>query len=959
MAETIASMAVRLGVDMTDFEKKMKEFRRSFGKVGQQVQEAGTKIGTAFTAAGGAIAVGLGLAVSKTMDFDAQMSRVGAIAGATGAELQALRDKALELGALTSKSASEVAIGMEKMAAMGFNVNQVMAAMPGVIAAAEASGEDMALVADTVASALNSFKLEAGDASRVADVLAQAANDSAAGINDMAYTFKYAAPVASQLGISLEQLSAATEIMANAGIRGEQAGTTLRAALIRLADPPKEAANQLSALGIQIKDSQGNMLPFEGIIGQLSAKLQGMGSAQKAAALSTIFGTEAVSGMLTIVDAGPDKLNQLTKALQSADGASARAAAQMKDNLKGSLEELSGAVETAQISIGNALSPVLRDLADSIKGVVEWFNKLSPDTQKFIAISGAVATALLLVTGAVGFLVAGLGALAAAEWAVILPIAGIITGVTAAVAVIVALGVLIYKNWGDIKNFLSETWMSIKETAATTWDSIKQTAINIWQGISEFFVGLWEGIKQTTTTVWNGIVSFFQSVWDKITGIFQSVWNVIGPIVMAGWENIKTIFRAVWQTIVMVIDEAWNFIKTIFATAFLAVYSIATGNWKLLGKTFQGFKENIISIILNLMQGFKEIWGGAFSAIAARTEFMLTYIKTLFKLAKDKLASIAIGIWTSIKQTFWDAVEVIKTTVSDMWNSVVTFFAEAPGKIAAKLTELKTQMMQKWEEIKSDALNMGENFIRGFVEGITNMATWLYTKISEFFNKAVDWAKKVLGIASPSKVMMEIGEYTAEGLAEGIRNKTGEVESAAKDMASAVEEQVNRTKQLIESFKPGGANFGMSQEQIDRYRFGQSAAAGGNLDLVANDQGWKSVQGAVQSEYERLIDEARRSGSTEDIGTIMDKAKANVDAILQNEPTRYHSGGLVSKLGPREVPAILEEGEVVLPRGARASGGQGQVVFNITGNTFYGERDLVDRVGPALIRYLNKAGVRV
>ncbi len=957
MAETIASMAVRIGADLSDFEKNMKEFRRTFGKLGQQVQEAGRQIGTAFTAAGGAIAVGLGLAVSKTMDFDAQMSRVGAIAGATGAELQALRDKALELGASTSKSASEVAIGMEKMAAMGFNVNQVMAAMPGVIAAAEASGEDMALVADTVASALNSFKLEAGDASRVADVLAQAANDSAAGVNDMAYTFKYAAPVASQLGISLEQLSAATEIMANAGIRGEQAGTTLRAALIRLADPPKEAANQLSALGVQIKDSQGNMLPFEGIIGQLSAKLQGMGSAQKAAALSTIFGTEAVSGMLTIVDAGPDKLNQLTKALQSADGASARAAAQMKDNLKGSLEELSGAVETAQISIGNALSPVLRDLADSIKGVVEWFNKLSPDTQKFIAISGAVATALLLITGAVGFLVAGLGALAAAEWAVILPIAGIIAGVTTAVAVIVALSILIYKNWGDIKNFLSETWMSIKETAAATWDSIKQTAISVWQEISGFFVGLWEGIKQTATDVWNGIVSFFQSAWDKITGIFQSVWNVIGPIVMAGWENVKTIFSAAWISIKGALQAGWEILKTIFAAAFLSVYYLVTGQWGKIGQVFNAAWLKIKGTVIALWEGIKGVWKSAISAVAARTEFVLTYIKTLFKLAKDKLASIASGMWEGIKQTFWDAVEAVKTTVSNMWNSVVTFFAEAPGKIAAKLTELKTQMMQKWEEIKSDALSMGENFIRGFVEGITNMATWLYTKISEFFNKAVDWAKKVLGIASPSKVMMEIGEYTAEGLAEGIRNKTGEVESAAKDMASAVEEQVNRTKQLIDSFKPGGANFGMSQEQIDRYRFGQSAAAGGNLDLVANDQGWQTVQGAVKSEYERLLDKARKSGSHEDIGIIMDKAKANVDAILKNEPTRYHSGGLVSKLGPREVPAILEEGEVVLPRGARASGGNG-LTINITGNTFYGERDLVDRVGPALIRYLAKAGVR-
>jgi TP901 family phage tail tape measure protein len=957
MAETIASMAVRIGADISGFEKNMKEFNRTWGKLGKQVSQAGQQIGTAFTAAGGAIAAGLGFAVNKAMDFDAQMSRVGAISQATDSDLQALRQSALDLGASTSKSAAEVAVGMELMAAKGYDAQQIIAAMPGVIAAAEASGQDMALVADTVASALNAFGLEASQASKVADVLAMSANSSAAGVDDLQYAFKFAAPVAKSLGISLEELAAATGIMADAGMKGEQAGTTLRAALLRLVDPPKEAQNTLRDLGVSITDASGKFLPFDQIISQLRTSTEGMTNAQKAQALSTIFGTEAMTGMLTLVEKGPEKLRTLTAELQNSGGASAEAAAKMKDNLKGALEELSGAAETAQISIGDALSPALKWLADVLQGLVDGFNKLSPETKRFIAISTAVTGAIFLIVGALGFLSVALGAVATAQWAIIAPWAGIIAAVTAGIVAVIAIGALIISHWDEIKDALGAAWQWIKETAAATWDSIKQTAISVWQGISGFFVGLWEGIKQTATAVWNGIVSFFRSTWDKITGIFQSVWNVLGPIVMTGWENIKTIFRAVWQTIVMVIDEAWNFIKTIFATAFLAVYSIATGNWKLLGKTFQGFKENIVSIILNLMQGFKEIWGGAFAAIAARTEFMLTYIKTLFKFAKDKIASIASGMWEGIKQTFWDAVEAVKTTVSNMWNSVVTFFAEAPGKIAAKLAELKTQMMQKWQEIKSDALSMGENFIRGFVEGITNMAAWLYTKISEFFNKAVDWAKKVLGIASPSKVMMEIGEYTAEGLAEGIRNKTGEVESAAKDMASAVEEQVNRTKQLIDSFKPGGANFGMSQEQIDRMRFGQSAAAGGNLDLVANDEGWKSVQGAVQSEYERLIDEARRSGSTEDVGIIMDKAKANVDAILQNEPTRYHSGGLVSKLGPREVPAILEEGEVVLPRGARASGGNG-LTINITGNTFYGERDLVDRVGPALIRYLAKAGVR-
>lgn len=214
IAETIASLAIRIGADFSGFEKDMKEFNKTWGKLGGQIQQAGTQIGTAFTAAGGAIAAGLGFAVKSAADFDSQMSRVGAISNATESDFDALRKSALDLGASTSKSASEVAQGMELMAAKGFTANEVIAAMPGVIAAAEASGEDMALVADTVASALNAFSLEASEASRVSDVMAKSANTSAAGIGDLQYAFKYAAPVFQSAGYSMEQLAAATGIMA-------------------------------------------------------------------------------------------------------------------------------------------------------------------------------------------------------------------------------------------------------------------------------------------------------------------------------------------------------------------------------------------------------------------------------------------------------------------------------------------------------------------------------------------------------------------------------------------------------------------------------------------------------------------------------------------------------------------------------------------------------------------------
>ncbi|NOK24025.1 phage tail tape measure protein, partial [Corallococcus carmarthensis] len=168
-----------------------------------------------------------------------------------------------------------------------------------------------------------------------------------------------------------------------------------------------------------------------------------------AQALSTIFGTEAMTGMLSLIEAGPDKFRALTTELQNSAGSSATAAAQMKDNLAGSMEELSGAVETLQISFGSALAPAIRAVADALAGVVNWFNQLSPATQKFIAIGAALTAGLLVLTGVVGFLVAGLGMLAAAQWAVILPIAAWVGAITGAIVVVGILAAVIIQNWDE------------------------------------------------------------------------------------------------------------------------------------------------------------------------------------------------------------------------------------------------------------------------------------------------------------------------------------------------------------------------------------------------------------------------------------------------------------------------------------------------------------------------------
>ncbi|UYL93778.1 tape measure protein [Geobacillus phage vB_GthS_NIIg9.7] len=633
---------------------KMQERLSSVGNnlrdVGQRMQSVGQSMATSMGAAATAIGGALGFAVKKSMDFEAQIDRVGAIAGATPSELKKLEKASLDLGASTSKSATEVAEGMEIMAAMGYNTNQILAAMPGIIAAAEASGEDMALVADTVSSALNSFGLEAAEAARVADVLAQAANDSAAGIQDMQYTFKYAAPVASQLGISLEQLAAAAEIMANNGIRGEQAGTTLRAALIRLSDPPKEAAATLKELGVRVKDSSGKMLPFNQIIAQLSKSTEKMGNAQKIAALSTIFGTEAASGMLTVIEAGPEKFNELTKSLENSAGASQEAAKKMKDNLKGSLEELQGAFETAQITIGNALAPAIEKVAGYIKNLIDWFNNLSPSAQKTIATIGAVVAVLAalgagigVTLGIIGVAASGIGALSTAFGTVAGVISkaggmiglfskalGLITNPVGiailAITGLVTVGLLVYKNWDKIKTFLLATWEVIKAAAQAQWNSLKAyftTVLNIYKTI---FTTVWNAIKTALTTVWNAIKRTASTVFNAIKTAISTIFNAIRSVVTSVWNGIKSTLTSIWNGLKSTASSVWNGIKSVISNVVNGIRSTVSNVWN-------GIKSTTVSV-----------WNGIKSAITSPIEKAKNTVLGIIDKIKNAFSRLSIKI---------------------------------------------------------------------------------------------------------------------------------------------------------------------------------------------------------------------------------------------------------------------------------------------------------------------------
>lgn len=364
-------VVIETDLDSSGIEKGLSKL----GSITAKGMKAATVAITGTAAALGGVAAA---AIKVGSDFESQMSRVKAISGATGEEFEQLKEQAMQLGADTSFSASQAAEGMENLAAAGFTTSEIMSAMPGLLNLAAASGEDLASSSDIAASTLRGFGLAASDAAHVADVLAANANRTNSSVADTGEAMKYIAPLARAAGLSLEETAAAIGIMANAGVNGSQAGTSLRGALSRLSKPTKDMSEAMDELGISFYDSNGKMKSLTEQVGMLRQATEGMTDEQKNNYLVTLYGQEALSGMLALINEGEGSLGELTNAYKNCDGAAQKAAETMQDNLSGALEQLGGSAQTLGLAFYNSVADNLKNAAntatESINNITDSFN---------------------------------------------------------------------------------------------------------------------------------------------------------------------------------------------------------------------------------------------------------------------------------------------------------------------------------------------------------------------------------------------------------------------------------------------------------------------------------------------------------------------------------------------------------------------------------------------------------
>lgn len=563
LTDNVSSGLRRMRSEMEQNAKASMQLGRNISNVGRNVGNLASAMMPLAAGIAGAGAIG----VKTFMDFDQVMTGAGVKAGATAEEMQKMKDAAADMGAKFPTTAREVAEGMDRLAAGGFDAEQTIGAMPGIIEAAIASGEDMATTSDVVTSALSIWDMKNGDIAantiHVADVVQAAANASKLGMQDFGLAMQYAGAPAAALGINIEELATAMGIMSNNGIEASTIGTSIRSTLSRLADPPKAAATALDRLGISMADLQkgdGSFIGLSGAVELLRSKMSGLSDTEQVAMAKAIAGEDAYSGLLALIKTSPEAYQQMSDAITNSAGSSHAAYVQMQNTLKGSMDALQSSVEALGISFGSALAPTIQAVAADLKGIADAFNSMSPESKQMIISIGEAVVAVTALTFATSKVLGVAGSVITTYGQIGRVLAGhTIRNKALQYAVLgVAKALPILRS--GIISIASGFRVAL---AAMGPVGIAFAAVG---AIAAYVIANWETFGPIVSGIWQGVVETFNRAYDGISGIIDSIIQTVSGII----DYISGTFAGAW-------DAAWNSIVSSFSSIFGSIQSIASG----------------------------------------------------------------------------------------------------------------------------------------------------------------------------------------------------------------------------------------------------------------------------------------------------------------------------------------------------------------------------------------------
>lgn len=646
----------------------MEEIKGKDGKLNWEGLKSGgaaTKaLGEGITDLGSSMTLGLtvpivaagGAAVSVAANFDDAMSQVQGALGDAAGDMDGLRQLALQLGSDTVFSATEAAQAMVELAKGGLTEADIKGgALAASMDLAAAGQLNLADAAETTVQMMGSFGLGAADATRIANALAGAANASSADVSDLTQAMSQCSAQASLAGWSLEDTAAALALFADHGVKGSDAGTSLKTMLQRLSAPTDQAADAMEAYGLEVRDSNGKMKDITGIADELTGKLGTLSDAERDAALQTIFGSDASRAAAILMQSGSEGLQKYIAATNDATAAETMANAQ-KGELSWALENLGGAIESASIAFGSALAPAITAVAGVIGNVAEAFASLPSGAQTAIAVVLALVAAvgpLLVVFGSVVAMLPALSeGLLLLGGAFAVPLAPALA-VAAAIAAVVAILVTLWNT--------SETF---RATVLAAVDAISAKVQEICAFLAPYVQAFVDQLVLTVQTAMDVLLPIIEAALTVIISIVVPVLTSIMDTVANVFATILATVTNVMAALSSIIQGAWQVIQGIFQTVLGLIVGVVTGDFSMMSSGVSGILNGMSSIISGILQGILSVFSGIWNSI-----------KSVTVGACNAVTGAVSGAFNGIKSVIENAMNGAKSAVSNALDAISGFFA--------------------------------------------------------------------------------------------------------------------------------------------------------------------------------------------------------------------------------------------------------------------------------------------
>lgn len=731
---------------------------RTFGNSGVQSINS---LAAAFAAAGltnvtKKLINALGDCINTFASFESQMSTVQSISGASAAEMEKLTEKAKEMGNTTSFTAEQAGEALEYMAMAGWNADQMLDGLDGVMNLAAASGEDLASVSDILTDSLTAFGMSAGQAGEMADVLAAAATSSNTNVGMMGESFKYVAPLAGTLGYNIQDTAVALGLMANSGIKSSMAGTALRSTFNSLSGTSKKANAVFEKLGITLQDDNGNMKSLADVMVQLREKFSNLSKAQQTQYAKTIAGTMGMSGFLAIVRASDEDFNNLTDAINNSAGAAERMANIRLDNLQGSLTLLGSAFDGLKLTIGSQLAPAVETAINAFTWFLNTLNSLAEQFPVFGAVIAgftaeiaalAAAFSLLAIVKVLTPLMVAFNAVCAANPYVQLALA------------IVAVGTALYaliSYFTDGATAADEAATAM-DGAATATENFAQEC-NTAQGAGRKLV---TGVKDSGEAFQK-----FNEVSKSAVEALKELETEYDEAANAARESLESQFN-IWDDLSDEIDEYGSNIKQALESQLEYRRNFNKDVETLNRKHIDGLNEVVQELVKGANEGSKEAVS-ALHWMAQQNDYTLNQVIDLYR---------DVGYETE------RSVGYSATALTDYGNRVDQIF-QGVSKSANAL------------DLSDSARQAGINTMKGYIDGLNSERGSVDRAMTDAAKNSWSKFKKGLKMNSPSKLFKQGGVWTMEGYELGIDSKSRDVSNTMQDTARDITKSFNQNAKI-------------------------------------------------------------------------------------------------------------------------------------------------------------------